>query len=350
MQTPTTGAVVVAVADAEIRAALARLAALGAVDAQPVSGAQLRARWPTAAGVVVDPDAAQTCLAAGLDRRAGVAMVLAGEPAAHAWPIAVALGVEGVFALPRDERQLLDWLAALTEPSTRARVVCCIPAVGGCGSSTLAAGLALGAGGRGQEVLLLDADPCAGGLELLVGAENVGGSRWEDFTDAAGVLSAAVLADSLPSVGQVRILSCGRCSRQALAAPAVESVLAAGRRGHDLVVVDARNSLGEVSSLLTDGADTVVVTVAAEVRAVSAATGLVSALNKRCGDVRLVVRQPGPGSLRPRDVADAVGAPVAAVWARDRKLAALVERGGFSRGWRRTTLAGVVAALLDAMQ
>jgi secretion/DNA translocation related CpaE-like protein len=277
-------------------------------------------------------------------------MVLAGEPPAHAWPLAVALGAEGVFVLPRDERQLLDWLAALTEPTARARVVCCIPAVGGCGSSTLAAGLAFAAGARGQEVLLLDTDPCAGGIELLVGAEDLSGSRWQDFSNASGVLSATVLADSLPCLGRVRIMSCVRCSRQAMAVPAVESVLAAGRRGHDLVVVDSPNQLGEVSSLLTDGADTVVVTVAAEVRAVSAATGLVAALNERCGDIRLVVRQPGPGSLRPRDVADAVGAPVAAVWARDRKLAALVERGGFSRGWRRTNLAGVAASLLDAMR
>jgi hypothetical protein len=48
-------------------------------------------------------------------------------------------------------------------------------------------------------------------------------------------------------------------------------------------------------------------------------------------------------------VSDAVGAPVAAVWSRDRRLAGMVERGRFSRGWRHTNLAAVTGRVLDGL-
>ena len=349
MQLPSL-AVAVAVDDARTREALDRLAALAGVSAHPVAGpAALRSRWPAAVGVVVDVSAARSCLDAGLARRDGVLLLVPGEPTDDAWRLAVALGAENVLTLPSDERRVLDWMAAVGQPAAQARVICCVPARGGCGSSTLAAALALAGGDRGLETLLLDVDPRAGGVELLLGIEHLGGSRWDEFAAASGVLTVADLADALPRVGRVRVLSCERGSRRALPVPAVEAVLAAARRGHALVVTDSSNVTDGVTSVVTAAADTVVVTVAAEVAAVAAATTLVAQLGESSGDIRLVVRHPGPGGLRPRDVSDAVGAPVAAVWPRDRKLARTVEHGRFARGWQHSTVAAVTTVLLDAL-
>ena len=341
-------ALVLASDDEGMRVALARLAALAGVTAHTVSAAALRTRWAAAAAVVVDAEAAEQHLADALPRRAGVLVVTPGEPSAGSWPIALRLGAEAVLALPRDERQVLDWLATVTEPSACAQVVCFLPARGGCGSSTLAAGFALAAGDRGREVVLVDADFRAGGNELLLGIEHVAGSRWDDFLDASGVLASTVLADALPCLGRVRILSCVRGSRRPVPVPALDAVVGAARRRHDLVVIDAANSDLDVSSVVS-AADVAIVTVPADVRAVAAATGLVAQLRERCRDIRLVVRHPGPAGLRPRDVSEAVDAPVAAVWPHDRKLAALVDRGAFARGWRQTNVPGVTARLLDEL-
>ena len=343
----TSGSVVVAVCDDDgVRASLRPLAALAGMTAELVAADELRARWVSARAVVVDASVAGADALAGLPRRSGVLVVTPGEPSMRAWQVALALGAEAVLALPREEQQLLDWLACLDEPSASARVVMCLPARGGCGSSTLAAGFALAAGERGHDVLLLDADVRAGGNELLVGTEQLTGSRWDAFVDASGVLSATVLADALPRLGRVRVLSCTRGSRRQLPAAAVAAVLAAGRRGHELVVVDASSCDADVV-LCATAVDVAIVTVPAEVRAVTAAAALVDEVRRKCADVRLVVRHPGPGGLRPRDVGEAVAAPVAAVWPHDRRLARLTERGGFGRGWRHTNVARVAGVLLE---
>ena len=346
MQTTPDPTVLVAVDDARTHDAVGRLAALAGVAAKSATAAELRGRWAGATGVVVDVAAARVCTEAALARRPGVLLVTVGPATAEAWRLAVSLGAEDVLELPRQERGLLDRLACLGQPEATASVVCCLPATGGAGSSTLAVALALAAGARGQDVLLLDADPLAGGIELLVGIEQVSGSRWEEFRSASGVLPVAAFTGALPSVGRVRVLSCERGSRRPLPPSAVDAVLAAGRRAHALVIVDAPNTTGEAMSVVVACADTVVVTVAADVRSVAAASALVADLRESCTDIRLVVRQPGPGGLRARDVAEVVGAPVAAMWPRDRKVARIVERGAFARGWRQTSVAPVAEQLL----
>jgi hypothetical protein len=147
----------------------------------------------------------------------------------------------------------------------------------------------------------------------------------------------------------VRVLSWARSCPEPWRPAAVEATLGAGRRGHGLVVADLPGVGGEAPSLMAGCAETAVVVVPAEVRAVAAASGVVAELLRTCSDVRLVVRQPGPGGLRPRDVGDAVGAPIAAVWPWDRRLAAVVEAGRFAREWRRTGVRDVACGLVDEL-
>jgi secretion/DNA translocation related CpaE-like protein len=336
------GDVAVLVADGHHRSTLARLAAVGGVTACPVTLADAPLWWASSDAVVVDEHAAQWCREARLPRRGRVLVATAGAPSADTWSAAVAIGADEVLDVS-DERRLADWFAVLREPAHAGRLVCCVPARGGAGASTLSAVLALAAASQ-DDVLLLDADPHGGGLDYVLGIEDTDGARWADLADAAGVLSSQALTEALPATGRARVVSHGRGGRD-VPPVAFDSVLGAALRGHPLVVADAAGP-GEMVGTLTSRADVTVVVVPAEVRGVVAATSLVGELAGRGREVLLVVRHPGPGDLRPRDVADAVGAPVAAVWPWERRLGSVVEGGLLARGWRRTRVGAIAVDLL----
>jgi secretion/DNA translocation related CpaE-like protein len=343
--------VLVATQDAQLRTAVQRLADVAGVATQHLSGGEIRGRWQSVAAVVLDPVTARYCAQADLPRRTRVLIVTPGEAEAEAgsWPLAVAVGAEAVHVLPREERQVADWLAVAVEPDEIGRTVICLPARGGAGASTLAASLALAAGARGEQVLLVDGDPWAGGIDVLLGIEELDGARWDSLTDTAGVLAASALAQALPAVGRLRVLSGARSRPEPLTSAAVEAALAAGRRGHTLVVADLPGPSGQLPEAVRAHARTALVVVPAEVRAVAAASVAVAELSAAGADVGLVVRQPGPAGLRPRDVREAVGAPVAAVWPWERRLARVVERGRFAREWRRTRVGELAEGLLDPL-
>jgi secretion/DNA translocation related CpaE-like protein len=335
--------VAVVVADSHSCAAIVRLAAVAGVTAQPVATADASAAWMTATAVVVDAEAARACVAARLPRRRNVLVVAPDTAGIEVWSTAVALGASRVLAVRGEERLLADWLADVVEPDTIGRMVCCLPARGGAGASTLSSALAL-AGAQTREVLLLDADSSPGGIDYVLGIEDAAGARWPDLADAAGVLSAAALADALPVCGRVRVVSTGTV-RAELRPAALEAVLGAGLRGHSLVVADCGRE--DVTQLVAAHAETVLVVVPADVRSVVSAAAVVESLSVRCRDIRLVVRHPGPGDLRPRDVADAVGAAVAAVWPWEKRLGAVVDGGTFAAGWRRTKVGHIATELLE---
>lgn len=334
--------VAVAVADASLREMVLRLAAVAGVAAAPVSADE--SGWPMPGAVVVDAAVATSARVGAARAGHRVLMITTTEPGPEVWRAAVRLGAEEVAVLPRDERLVTTWLAATAEPSARGRLVACVSGRGGAGASTLAAALAL-AGGRLGRALLVDLDPVAGGVDLLLGTENVPGARWPELAEAAGTVSSAALGAALPSVGALQVLSCSPGGRVPSPA-AVEAVLVAGARGADLVVADLPVSPTPASDAAASAADTVFVVVPAEVRSVTAAAGVAAALAARCDDVRLVVRHPGPGDLQPRDVADVVGREVADIWPWDRRLGRLVDAGAFARSWRRTSVAGPARRLV----
>jgi len=282
--------------------------------------------------------------AARLPRREQVLVVTtAAEVGATTWRDALALGAEEVLRLA-DEAKVAEWLAGLGEPASPGRLVCCLSARGGAGSSTLAATLALAAA-VDRDVLLLDGDLHGGGIDYLLGIEAMSGARWPELFGAAGLIPAAALADALPAAGRLRVLAARPGSPPAPNLSGLAAVVDAARRGHQLVVADGGRS-GPVASELTSYADATLLVVPCEVRAAVAAAAVARDLASRCSDVGLVVRQ-RTGGLRPDDVATAVGAPVAAVWPWDRRVDAVVEAGNFHRSWRRSHVAGIAASLLQ---
>jgi secretion/DNA translocation related CpaE-like protein len=337
--------VAVAVADGHQRSVVTRLAAVAGVTALPVQVSDPAAWWPFAPAVVVDADGARRCVEARVPRRSRVLVVTADVAAVACWSAAVALGAEEVLDVA-DERRVADWFARLGEPVQAGRLICFVPARGGVGASTLSAVLALAAS-QSHDVVLLDGDPYGGGIDYVLGLEAADGARWGDLAGASGVLAAQSLAEALPSIGRVRVVSHGPGGADVPTA-AADAVLAAALRGAPLVVVDAPGP-GPMARSLTARADVVVVVVSADVRGVVAASAAASDLSRGHRELRLVVRHPGPGDLRPEDVADAVGRPVSAVWPWERRLGSLVEGAGLARGWRRTTAGSVALDLLSQL-
>src|SRR5699024_11548525 len=84
--------------------------------------------------------------------------------------------------------------------------------VAGCGdagASVLACALA-GRAGADHSTVLVDADPLGGGLDLVLGAEQVPGPRWTDLSASRGQLRPSTLADALPRHDVLVLLSWGR--------------------------------------------------------------------------------------------------------------------------------------------
>jgi len=335
-----------AAGDREVAASVRRVAAVAGLAVVEVAPGE-RPAWSDAQPLIVDVElAARLPAGAGAGRGGGLLLATSAEPSAEDWRCAVQLGADAVLTLPREERALLDWLVGAGPARPEGRLVCCLPGRGGAGASTLAAALALAAAAGGASTLLVDADPSAGGQDLLVGIEQREGVRWPEVA-AADELDPGGLAGAVPSVGGVGVLSCAAQQEAPLTPAALDAVLTAGLRGHAVVVADLPHQRDPAAAVALARAHAALVVVPAEVRAAAAAGAVVAVARGACADVRLVVRTPGPGDLRPRDVAEAAGAPVAAVWPWDRRLAAAVDAGAFSARWRRTTV-GAVARRLSA--
>ena len=322
------------------------LVAVAGVRGQVAAPDDAPAWWRSVSAVVVDDVCAGALAAARLPRRDRVLVVTtAAEVGQSTWRDALALGAEDVLSLA-DAPKVAEWLARLGEPAAAGQLVCCLSARGGAGASTLACALGLAAAGE-RDVLLLDGDLQGGGIDYVLGMESVTGARWPQLSDAAGLVPAATLAEVLPAAGRLRVLAADPSGGGPVNSTGLAAVVEAALRGHQLVVADAGRG-GSLARELTSYADATLLVVPCEVRAAVAAAALAREVAGRCNNLRLVIRQRS-GVLRPEDVATAVGAPVAAVWPWDRRLAAVVESGSFGRSWQRTGVARVAAQLLPGL-
>ena len=263
-----------------------------------------------------------------LPRRDGV--VLLGEDLddADVWVRAVEVGAEHVVFLPDAETWLVTRLAEATEPrSALGAVVGVIGGRGGAGATTLACALAVTATRAGRRTLLVDADPLGGGVDLVFGGETDPGVRWADLASSRGRLPAAALCGALPRMEQLAVLSWGRDDVLSVPSPAAAAVLSAGRKTHDLVVVDLPRALDEAARALVAESSTLLLLVPAEVRAAAAASRVAAVAGALCDDVRLVVRGPSPGGLQADQVAGALGLPLLAELRPEPHLERALERG-----------------------
>lgn len=318
-------------ADEQLIDDLVRLAAVAGVEATVVPDvAAARRLWLEASAVVVGGDAVAAAAAAALPRRERVVVVArAGDE--QQWPHAVTLAPQRVGSMPAAEEWLIDLFADAADrlhgTASDGRLVGVIGGRGGAGASTLACALAVTAERAGRRVLLVDADPLGGGIDLLLGSEDAGGLRWPELAGATGRVDGAALREALPRVGGLALLSWDRGDAFAVPPPAMVAVLDAGMRASDLVVVDLpRHGDPGVDPALRR-LDTALLVVPAEVRATAAAARVAARLAGHCADLRLVVRGPSPAGLDGAGVAAALGLPLAGELRPEPGLAQALELG-----------------------
>jgi secretion/DNA translocation related CpaE-like protein len=294
--------------------------------------AAVRAGWAHAPMVVLDERAARRCGEAGLPRRPGVVLLAAGQPPPVMFEHGVAVGAERVVGLPDAESWLAGAIADAVEGPAKdtGRVMAVIGGRGGAGASVFTAAAGYAALRRGRRVLLVDCDPMAGGLDLVLGAERLDGLRWPELKLSAGRVAASSLHSALPGNerGQSRltILSCDRANAE-LDPQAVATVVSSARRGGELVICDLPRHATEPSRVVLDRADLIVVVVPAELRACAAARRLVERFIDEGREAQLVVRGPAPGGLKAEEVASTVGLNLLAHMVAEPGLSVALEAG-----------------------
>ncbi len=340
--------------DGELLDDLLRLAAAAGteVDVAP-DPAAARPRYTAAPVVLIGVDQAEACLRARLPRRGRVVVVGRSGDEGSPWEVAGLLGAGHVAVLPAAEAWLVDRMAhrAPGADGTAAadgagRIVAVIGGRGGAGASILAGGLAVTAVRGGLRTLLVDADPLGGGLDLVLGWEQLEGLRWPALAQAGGRVDPPALVRALPHRGDLVLLSFDRDDLLAVPGEAMAATLDAARRGRDLVVVDLPRRLDDAAVLALQAADRVLLVVPAELRATAAAARVAATAAPHCDDLSVVVRGPAPGRLRAREVARALGLPLAGTLRPEPGLCQALERGEAPAAAGRGPLAGLCQRLL----
>jgi secretion/DNA translocation related CpaE-like protein len=320
--------VVLLTARDDLRASVLRLAALAGAEVEVVTGSGgVRAVWRAAAVVVVGSDLAAVVAAAGLPRRGHVVVVTGAEPGDALWRSTVELGAARLVVMPGDERSLVELMSDAVEGTpSGGSTIAVIGGCGGAGASTLATALAL-TSARASPTVLIDGDRFGGGLDVLLGAEQRTGARWPDLAGTRGRLGAVALAEALPKVEGLAVLSWDRAGSAGLDVDAAVAVMNAAVRGFRSVVVDLPRRFDPASTVLATAADVVLMVVPATVRGTAAAAMIAAQLLTECPRLRLVVCDAGAGRLSVAEVADALGLPVLASLHSESAVAAAAERG-----------------------
>ena len=324
--TPGTSVVLTMVSNPESAASVDRISA--AVGARPVANENPSRRvWLGAAAVVLDEQSALRCVRAGLPRRDRVLLVSPEEPSASAWAAAVDVGARHLCVLPSQEPDVVRHLAEATESAAVTGrcgpVLAVVGGRGGAGASVFAAALA----SRVAEALLVDLDPCGGGIDLLLGAESAPGLRWPDIVQQGGRLAWSAVRDALPRRGGISVLS-GHREFHEIDPGALAAVLDAAHRAGLTVICDVPRQLTGAGVQAVQVADLVVVVTSCDVRGIAAAAAASSVLRPLNPAAGLVVRGPSPGGLRARDVAAATGVSLLAAMRPEPMLDQRLHSGG----------------------
>jgi secretion/DNA translocation related CpaE-like protein len=327
-----------------------RLAAGAGVSVEVLPRADLGLRsWAAAPAVLVGADQAAALGALAPPRRSDVHMLSLGDAAEALFRAAVDVGAGSVLELPAAEDWLVELLADVGDGAGRtATTVGVVGGSGGVGASVLACAVALTAG-RAGPAMLVDLDALGPGLGRLIGLDDVPGLTWADLASSHGRLGARALREALPTSAGVGVLGWPDGSAgptiPTLSPGLLREVVVAGQRGHDWVVLDLPRGTNPSVSGLVSRCDHVVLVVRAALGGVAAAARVADRLRTETADASLVVRS-RRGSPPAEDVARAVGLPLVAEVADQRRLEEHLDLGLGPVHSRRSPLAGAAADLV----
>jgi len=313
--------------------------------------ATARRVWTAAPLVVVGAESAAGLAAVDPGRRARVVVVGLDVNDAGTWAAAVRIGAEQVFVLPGDQDALIDAFAnCLDRSGDDAVVVSVVGGCGGAGASCLAGAVALSASRAGEATLLVDADPLGGGIDMVLGNEAVTGLRWPDLAVTSGRISGRSLRAALPRLSALSMLSWDRGDLLTIPAASMRSVVAAGQRSHDLVIIDVPRRLDPAAEEALMRSTMTVLVVPAEIRAIAAASRVLAQLRPLTSQVSLVVRGPGPSGVGADVVADTLGLPLIASMRPDRKISESIDEGLGPGARRRGPMATAAESVLASVR
>jgi len=194
---------------------------------------------------------------------------------------------------------------------------------GGVGASTLTAALAVRAHAAGRSVVAVDGCRWGAGLDLRLGLEGEPGLRWPDLGGLRGEADGAALLAELPHGNGPPVLSWARApDRRGPTEP--WRLLGALSATVELVTCDLPPLGSADSSAWWHACQRIVLLVGTGVDAVGAASAGADLLPHPAG---LVLRRGADDSLAPSTVCAALGLPVLAELAHDRRLPGALARG-----------------------
>ncbi|MBN1173911.1 MAG: CpaE-like family protein [Micromonosporaceae bacterium] len=307
-----------------------------------------RSRYPAAPLVLIGAGTALACASANLPRRPGVVVIGREAATDPPWSAAEAIGAEHVALLPTAAPWLADRITDAVGLGNGGcgRVVTVLGGRGGAGASVLAAGLAVTAAQGGLHALLVDADPLGGGVDLVLGWENLDGVRWPALAQTSGTLDAPSFVQALPRQGQLSVLSWDRGDPAEVPVDAMAAALDAGREGNQLTVVDLPRRFDPAVMLALGAADLALLVVPAELRACAAAARIAARASEHTNVLALVVRGPAPGGLRAREISKALGLSNVGTLRSEPDLARGLEHGEPPAGRGRGPLAALCKRVL----
>ena len=298
-----------------INLAQACAAAVGAPLSVIQDATAISAAWRSTAPVLIGSDQIPAVVARTLPGRNHVYLVGQSDAYEDLCRWSAPLGAL-VIQLPDGNRWLSRVIMGRAAGSNSGTVVTLTSGAGGVGVSTLCVCLALAAVQDTRSVAVIDCDATGGGLDLLLGAENTPGWRWDKLRNAVGQI--ADITPMLPTAEGITMVSMERNDPLPIPGEALEAVIDCLARTHDLVVIDQGH--GEQP---TGAVQRTVIVTNQTVRGVAATQARVKGLDtSECG---LVVRK--PGSVSPRDASVAVDIPLVCVLPTVTDLTQLADRG-----------------------
>ncbi|RNE49011.1 septum site-determining protein Ssd [Corynebacterium alimapuense] len=263
-------------------------------------------------------DAETAAHIATLTRRPSL-FLLAADPGPLDWRAALSCHAEQAYLLPAQAAELLSALGHAAMPRAEPRtdepsaawtatgtLIAVTGAVGGAGTSTLAAAIAREAA-HDHEVTLIDGVDNSGGLDLLLGLEETPGARWPDLRLGEGLIAAEDLRAALPASSDgIAVLS---TARSTLADPfrldhrSLRPVLDCLREFSGVTVIDLPPGGHVGEETIIDACDLAVLLIPAEVRPAAAAARIVADLRKSRTTLLGIARHRGWSGLDEKDLA-----------------------------------------------
>ncbi len=269
--------------------------------------------WARAPLVVVCMDRAEACVAAGLPRRPHVVLVGDQVEDRRVWSAGSRLGADHVVFLPAAESWLVRTLAEFGGPGRRvSTTIGVVAGRRGSGASTLSAALALAGQRHGLDTMLVDADPRGSGLGTAF-ARLIPAVEGAPHHQPQPAGRPAASGNTPGGYGELSVVYWDQECGPELPTAAMETLLATARSTADLVIVDLPWQPDPAAVLALENCRTTLVVLRADPPSIPTARRVCSVVQRRCGDVRAVVRTASSAELTPVKVGELLGTPLAGV-------------------------------------